>query len=453
MPCCLRGSRSDSRAMAMTSATASTARPRTCPPSSRVLSGRESDVSVTGAPAGFGRAPVPTFGVAAGVTVGKSPPGSVGDGRKGSAAAEAAIPAGVRGGMPPGSVAPRPDGIPPDPEDARPDVAVGFADAVVEIVALAEAGAAAVAPVAFAVAVRVACWPVLAVFGTVTAASSSSAWPAASVATVQVAPPGGRQTENRGVIAAVTLALAVTVMLLAVPPDGQTQTAKLAVPPGCTEVATACTLTHNWTAGELAVGVGVGVGVGDLDGLGVGDGVVLALGLAELAVGLAWAVALPDGAAAGVLAVAVAVAAVMLGVGVAAAISCADEAESSRTSAELTATELSAVVAGCCPHVLVAAVVYADCVTGVPASNALTRPEVISNVPANTVSADIPARHTVMMAPLSSWSSRRDLACRHASSCRLCPSSIPSCPHSTPVPLEDGNRGGMYGITGGGVPG
>src|ERR1035438_2439020 len=118
LPCCLRGSRSDSRAMAMTSATASTARPRTCPPSSRVLSGRESDVSVTGAPAGFGRAPVPTFGVAAGVTVGKSPPGSVGDGRKGSAAAEAAIPAGVRGGMPPGSVAPRPDGIPPDPEDA-----------------------------------------------------------------------------------------------------------------------------------------------------------------------------------------------------------------------------------------------------------------------------------------------------------------------------------------------
>jgi acetyl esterase/lipase len=397
-------------------------------------------VSVTGAPAGSGRVPAPA--VAAGVTVGKSPPAlGVGDGRKGSAAAEAATPAAVRGGMPPGSVAPRPDGIPPDP-----DVDAAFADAVAEIVALADAGAAAVSPfAAVAAAVRVACWPVLAVFGTVTAASSSSAWPAASVPTAQVAPLADGQTENFGVIAAVTLAVALTAMLVASPPDGQTQIAKLAVPPGCTEVATACTLTHSWTAGELAVGVGVGV----LDGLGVGDGVGLALGLGELvvaeAVGLALAVVLAGGVlAAGVLAVAVAAAPVVLGVGVAAAVSCADETESSCISAALTVTEVSAAVAGCCPQVLVAAVVYACCVGCVPVRTAVTTPEV-SIAPTNTARADVPPCRTLMMAPLSSWSSRRDLACRHASSRRLCASSIPSCTHSTPIPPAEGNRGACTG--------
>lgn len=206
--------------MAITRAAASTARPRTWPPSSRVLSGKESDASVTGAPAAFGW--VPALG--AGVTVGKRPPGSVvGPGRKGSAAEEAATPLGVKGRMPPGSVAPRLDDAPADPA-AAPDVADAFG-AVAEISALTEAGDAVVAEVALALAVRVACWPDLAVFGTATVASSSSACADARVPTVQVAPLADGQTENRGVTAAVTLPLAVTVMLLAVPPEGQTHIA------------------------------------------------------------------------------------------------------------------------------------------------------------------------------------------------------------------------------------
>ena len=90
---------------------------------------------------------------------------------------------------------------------------------------LAEAGVADVAPVAFAVAVRLTCCPVVAVFGTATAACSSSAWPAASVPTVQVAPLAPGQTENRGVMAPLTLAVVATVMPLAVPPEGQIQIA------------------------------------------------------------------------------------------------------------------------------------------------------------------------------------------------------------------------------------
>jgi hypothetical protein len=354
--------------------------------------------------------------------------------------------------MPPGSVAPRPDGIPPDPEDAE-DVPVGFgvAGAVAEIAALAEAGAAAVAPVAFAAAVRVACWPVLAVFGTVTAASSSSAWPAASVPTVQVAPLADGQTEKWGVTAAVTLALAVTAMPLAAPPDGQTQMAKLAVPPGCTEVVTACTLTHSWTGGELAVGDGVGVGVGDLAVLlGVGFGVLgLGVGVAFVVVGSAAGVL----AAAVVLGVAAAVLAAAVAVGVAAAASCCDDTESSCASAALTATELSTVVAGCCPQVLAAAVVvYADCTGCVPARIAVTRPEAIIDVPANTVSADIPTRRTLMMAPLSSWSSRRDLACRPTFT-----ASPARVKHSLLYPFDTSacggwESGGLYGMPEAGVP-
>jgi hypothetical protein len=177
-----------------------------------VLSGKESDATVTGTPRAFAA----LLALAAGATVGKSPPGSVvGPGRNGSAA-EDATPAGVRGGRPVGSVVPTPP---------SPAAAVGEIVVVAEMRALAEAGVAAVAPVALAVAVRVACWPVLAVFGTATVASSSSAWSAASVPTVHVAPLADRQAENRGVIAAVTLALVVTVMPLAWPPEGQTQIA------------------------------------------------------------------------------------------------------------------------------------------------------------------------------------------------------------------------------------
>lgn len=168
-------------------------------------------------------------------------------------------------------------------------------------------------------------------------------------------------------------------------------------------MVTACTLTHIRTGGELTVGVGEGdglavVGAG-VDGVGDGLGGGLLLGGS---VGLAGALVLADGEAAGLLAVA-------LAEGDAAAASSTDDTESSCISASLTATELMAAVAGCCPHVLVAAtVVYAGRATCVPARKALTRPEDIIAVPANTVSADDPTRRTLMMAPSSSWSSHQD---------------------------------------------
>ncbi len=218
--CCPRGSRSDSRATAMTSAAASTARPRTCPPSSRVLSGNEADASVTRTPRAFGRVPVLALGVAPGPTVGKSPPALFGVGRTGRAE-DAATPRGIR--MPPGSVAPTPVGkVAPG---SVGDVVVGVEPAFAAIRALAAAGTGDLAAVAFAVAVRATRWPALAVVGTVTVARSSSAWPLARLPTEQVTPLATLQTENRGVRAPLILALTVTVMPLAVPPEGQTQIA------------------------------------------------------------------------------------------------------------------------------------------------------------------------------------------------------------------------------------
>jgi hypothetical protein len=172
-------------------------------------------------------------------------------------------------------------------------------------------------------------------------------------------------------------------------------------------VLMACTLTHIWMAGELVVGVGVGVGVGVL--LGVGVGVAEAVGVAGAevvgsAVGLE-DVALAVGAAAGLLAVAVAVAVAAAGVGVAAAASCTAETESSWASAELIAAEVVAAVAGWVPQVAVAAAVCANCVTCVPARNALTSPDEIIDTPASTVSAEGPTCRALMMAPSSSCSS------------------------------------------------
>jgi hypothetical protein len=98
--------------------------------------------------------------------------------------------------------------------------------------------------------------------------------------------------------------------------------------------------------------------------------------------------------------------AMALAVAVAVASPTADTESSWRcVSAALTATELIAAVAGCGPHVFVAAVVYADCAGCVPARNALTSPVEIIDAPANTVSADGPTRRALMMAPSSSWSS------------------------------------------------
>jgi hypothetical protein len=65
----------------------------------------------------------------------------------------------------------------------------------------------------------------------------------------------------------------------------------------------------------------------------------------------------------------------------------------------------STAVNGCCPHILVAAAVWAYCVPCVPARNALISPEETSDTPANRLSVDDPTRRALIMAP-SSWSSR-----------------------------------------------
>src|ERR1022692_5022069 len=152
-------------------------------------------------------------------------------------------------------------------------------------------------------------------------------------------------------------------------------------PPGCTPVVTACTLTHIRTGGALAVGVGVGVGVllgvgvGVL--LGVGVGVLLGVGVGVLlgvGVGVLLGVGVGVGVVAGAALLTVADT-VALAVGVAAASPTADTESSWRGArAALTAAELIAAVAGCGPHVFVAAVVYADCAGCVPARSALTSP-------------------------------------------------------------------------------
>src|ERR1039457_6631468 len=182
------------------------------------------------------------------------------------------------------------------------------------------------------------------------------------------------------------------------------------VPPGCTPVVTACTLTHIRTGGALAVGVGVGVllrvgvGVGVL--LGVGVGVLLGVGVGVLlGVGVGVLLGVGGGVVAGAALLTVADT-VALAVGVAAASPTADTESSWRcASAALTAAELIAAVAGCGPQVFAAAVVYADCAGCVPARSALTSPVETIDAPANTLSADSPTRCALMMAPSSSWSS------------------------------------------------
>src|ERR1039457_4430764 len=203
------------------------------------------------------------------------------------------------------------------------------------------------------------------------------------------------------------------------------------VPPGCTPVVTACTLTHIRTGGALAVGVGVGVllrvGVGVLLRLGVGVGVLLGVGVGVLlgvgvgvllgvGVGVLLGVGVGVGVVAGAALLTVADT-VALAVGVAVASPTADTESSWRcASAALTSAELIAAVAGCGPHVFVAAVVYADCAGCVPARNALTSPVEIIDAPANTVSADGPTRPALMMAPSSSCSSHPG---SRASSCLI----------------------------------
>jgi hypothetical protein len=148
----------------------------------------------------------------------------------------------------------------------------------------------------------------------------------------------------------------------------------------------------------LGVLVGVADGVGVEVAGSVGGGVLLAL---AVGVGVLVAAALvvsigPPGLG------------VLVALAVAPAVSNLADAESacSCAFAVLIAAEFVTEVAGCCPHVLVAAVVCTNSVGCVPARSALTTPAETSDTPANMLSADVPTRRTVMMAPSSSWSSR-----------------------------------------------
>ncbi len=230
--CCGRGLRSENRMIAIARAAASTARPTSSPPISRVLNGNVAAASVTrmaralGSTAEYGLG----LGLGCGDTVGKRPPGDPADVvGAGSAPIEApgTTANGTVGRTPAGSVAPRP--VPVEPEvgvgvgDGEGEwVADGFA--VILMAASAAGGAAASLPAA--AAVRTACLPAAVPLGTAIVAWSSSEVPLAIPPTLQVRPLAVGQTVNLGLTALLaTLPLMVTVTPLAAPPAGQTQIA------------------------------------------------------------------------------------------------------------------------------------------------------------------------------------------------------------------------------------
>jgi hypothetical protein len=229
LPCCGRGRRSENRTIAIASAAASTARPTSSPPTSRVLNGNVAAASVTRTPRALGSTAEYGLGLALGCgdTVGKRPPGEpadvVGAGSSPSVAGTTAE--GTVGRIPAGSVAPRP--VPVDVGVGVGDgegecVADGFA---VILMAPAAAGGAA-ASLEADVAVRIACLPAAVPLGMAIVAWSSSEVPLAIPPTLQVRPLAVGHTVNFGVTALLaTLPLMVTVTLLAAPPAGQTQIA------------------------------------------------------------------------------------------------------------------------------------------------------------------------------------------------------------------------------------
>ena len=81
LPCCGRGRRSENRTIAIARAAASTARPTSSPPTSRVLNGNVAAASVTRTPRALGSTAEYGLGLALGCgdTVGKRPPGEPAD--------------------------------------------------------------------------------------------------------------------------------------------------------------------------------------------------------------------------------------------------------------------------------------------------------------------------------------------------------------------------------------
>jgi hypothetical protein len=177
LPSCGRGARSESRAMAIAIAPASTARPASCPPMSRGLSGRVAEVVAARMRLALRSECVPALepalALGAGETVGKSPDGSVelvpprlGSG--GSVTGGGVLLAGVLG-------------------DGAAETATAAAEAL-----------KAAAPVPLAAAASLICSPRSAAFRTLTVACSSSDCPSARLPTLQTAPLELGQTVKRG---------------------------------------------------------------------------------------------------------------------------------------------------------------------------------------------------------------------------------------------------------------
>lgn len=211
--------------MAMAIAAASTASPTISLPIRRVPNGNVAAASATRTSRALGKVAEYGLGLAlaAGETVGNSPPGELsGLGSSGSVPCGSVLP-GMVGRIPAGRVAPTPAGV-------VDGVGVGVgeldADGLAVMVTAPDAGAGAVASLDLPVADSVACLPAVVPDGTFTLACSSSEVPLDMPPTVQVRPLADGQTVNVGVTELLaTLPLIVTLTPLAAPPDGQTQIA------------------------------------------------------------------------------------------------------------------------------------------------------------------------------------------------------------------------------------
>ena len=294
LPCRVRGPRSENRTIARARAAASTARPPSSPPISRVLNGNAAAASAARISRAPGSTAEPGLALCCGDTTGKrlpgEPAGVIGPGSSNSEAAGSAAERRV-GRRPAGSVAPRPA---PD-ADVGAGEAGSAADGFAVIVMAAPAAGGAVASLALAVAVRTACIPAAVLPGTAIVASSSSEAPSPIPPAVQVRPLAEGHTVNEGVTSSLpALPLTVTVTPPAAPPAGHTRIASPAFPPGCTPCSAviARTCRQSWTEGLLPAEVGLGEGLGEREavvlGEGEGEAEALLLGLAEaLLVGLA----------------------------------------------------------------------------------------------------------------------------------------------------------------------
>jgi hypothetical protein len=231
LPCAGRGLRSENRTIAMARAAASTARPTSSPPISRLLNGNVAAASVTRTLRASGSIAEYGLGLALGCgdTVGKRPPGEpadvVGPGSSPSVGFWVVV-NGTVGRVPAGNVAPR-------PEPAGLEVGVGVGDGddgcldgLAVILMAASAAGGAVASLALAVAVRVMSAPAAAPLGTGAVAWSSSEVPLAIPPTLQVRPLAVGHTVNVGVTSLrAALPLMVTETPLDAPPADQTQIA------------------------------------------------------------------------------------------------------------------------------------------------------------------------------------------------------------------------------------